>query len=475
MVFPDEYAAQVERVCASRLTFAQYDAYYRGEQRASFWSPHRRHDRDRRRSMVVNLPRLIVDSLEDRLDVEGFRFPGQDNADGRLWQWWQDNSMDVWSQQAHLHALVHGRSFVLVGEDDGEPVITVESAAQVYVELDARRRVRSAIKVWNEADRGYATHYGWDFTSQWWATEAARGGMSAGLWRQRAEPIPNVLGRPAVVPFINRPDLHRPLGESELVDVIPVADAINELATDLLETAEYHAAPRRWATGIDLGGSEDETERTAEKMRQRWEEARSSKVWATDSAEARFGQFPEASLSNFIESINLFTGHAAALGSLPPHFLGVNADNPASADAIRAAESSLLQKAYRKQRVFGEAWEDVMRLALEVADGGIPEEARRLETIWRDAATPTVAQKADAAVKLTQAGVIDPEQAQEDLGYTPVQIERMSDRRVASALAPVRAQLEEAARLQREQGLSQPAAYAAVGLLQSAALQAQQP
>jgi len=465
MVLPDEYAGQVERVCASRLNFDQLDRYYRGEQSLSFWRESRS---SRRRSMVVNLPRLIVDALEDRLDVEGFRFPGSDTADERLWQWWQDNSMDVWSQQAHLHALIHGRSFVLVGEQDGEPVITVESASQVYVELDSRRRVKSAIKVWSEGDRGYATHYGYDWTSQWWATEAASGGMSTGLWRQRAEPIPNILGRPAVVPFINRPDLHRPLGESEMIDVIPVADGINELATDMLETAEYHAAPRRWATGIDLGDSDSEAERTTEKMRQRWEEAHSSKVWATDSASARFGQFPEASLSNFIESINLLTGLAAALGSVPPHFLGVNADNPASADAIRAAESSLLQKARRKQRVFGEAWEDVQRLVLEVVDGEIPDGARRIETIWRDASTPTVAQAADAAVKLTQAGVIDSFQAQEDLGYTPVQIERMAERRGDAALGPVRAQLDEAARLQREDNLSKQAAYAAVGLLQAA-------
>ncbi len=92
----------------------------------------------------------------------------------------------------------------------------------------------------------------------------------------------------------------------------------------------------------------------------------------------------------------------------------------------------------------------------------------------RSAETPTVAQKADAAVKLVESGVITDVQAQEDLGYSPTQRARMAEAKAASALGPVRAQLDEAARLQREDGLNQPAAYAAVGLLQSAGLQAQQ-
>jgi hypothetical protein len=50
-----------------------------------------------------------------------------------------------------------------------------------------------------------------------------------------------------------------------------------------------------------------------------------------------------------------------------------------------------------------------------------------METIWRDPATPTVAQKADAAVKLFQAGIVPRRQTWEDLGYSSVQIERMEE------------------------------------------------
>ena len=62
-----------------------------------------------------------------------------------------------------------------------------------------------------------------------------------------------------------------------------------------------------------------------------------------------------------------------------------------------------------------------MRLALLVQRGKLEDNASRLETVWREASTPTVAQKADATVKLYAAGIIPREQAWMDMGYTPVQ------------------------------------------------------
>jgi formylglycine-generating enzyme required for sulfatase activity len=45
--------------------------------------------------------------------------------------------------------------------------------------------------------------------------------------------------------------------------------------------------------------------------------------------------------------------------------------------------------------------------------------------VWRDPATPTYAQKADAVVKLHASGILPTEQAWEDLGYSAVQRDRM--------------------------------------------------
>jgi hypothetical protein len=59
-----------------------------------------------------------------------------------------------------------------------------------------------------------------------------------------------------------------------------------------------------------------------------------------------------------------------------------------------------------------------------------------METIWRDPATPTIAQAADRASKLVSSNVIDAEQAQEDLGYSPTQMSRMAERKAAAPPPP---------------------------------------
>jgi hypothetical protein len=68
-----------------------------------------------------------------------------------------------------------------------------------------------------------------------------------------------------------------------------------------------------------------------------------------------------------------------------------------------------------------------MRTVLLLRDGELDPRTRSLETVWRDPATPTYAQKADAVVKLHAAGILPTEQAREDLGYSAAQRARMRE------------------------------------------------
>lgn len=112
-------------------------------------------------------------------------------------------------------------------------------------------------------------------------------------------------------------------------------------------------------------------------------------------------------------------------------------------------------------------------LQFEVPFAGLPPEYRQMETIWRDPATPNVAQEMDAAVKGVQVGIYDIEQGQEAVGLSPTQRAAIADRvqnaAATAATAGVEAQLALARKLESEDGLSKNAALAAVGLLQAAA------
>ena len=43
---------------------------------------------------VMGWPRLAVDALHERMDVEGFRLSSADDADEGLWEVWQGNNLD---------------------------------------------------------------------------------------------------------------------------------------------------------------------------------------------------------------------------------------------------------------------------------------------------------------------------------------------------------------------------------------------
>ncbi|MGI8310678.1 phage portal protein [Saccharopolyspora hattusasensis] len=403
------------------------DAYYEGRQRLSYMHPELLPRLGERvRQLVVNWPRLVVDSLEERLDIVGFRLGGQSRRDEELWRIWQYNDLDAGYQQAHTDAMVMRRSYVLVGsnEDDPDtPLVTVESPLQMHVELDPRtRRVRAALKRWSDTNPAgdrewFATLYLPQETVSF-TRDAAAG------WRV-SEVDEHGLGAVPVVPVVNRPRTMRPLGESELTDVIPLSDAACKIATDMMVSAEFHAMPRRYALGFD---QEDFTDADGRPLTP-WE-AVAGLIWATPKSPrddgVAVGQFPEANLANFHDTLNSLARLVASISGLPPHFLGYSTENPASAEAIRSSEARLVKRAERRQRGFESAWEQVLRLVYLVRDDEIPEQARRIETMWTDAATPTIAAQADATVKLFQADQLLPRRAaRRALGYTDGQIRDM--------------------------------------------------
>ncbi|MFI6477372.1 phage portal protein [Nonomuraea sp. NPDC050663] len=400
----------------------ELDAYYEGEQPLSYMAPELIQELDDRvRQMVIEWPRLVVDSIEERLDVEGFRFGNQAEADAELWRIWQANNMDGQSQESHVDALVMKRSFAIVGTNEGDkktPIITVESPLDVYAERDPRtRKIAAVVKRWTEEDAERATLY-LPNANVWWTKD------ENGEWVEDDRDDHN-LGEVLVEPIVNRPRLKRP-GVSELKPVLSVSDAACKIATDMMVSAEFHAAPRRYAIGVDEDDFTDEQGNKVSALKRII-----GRIWAIGKHKQEdgieVGQFPEANLANFHETLKLLAMIVASLAGLPSRFLGHATDNPASADAIRSDEARLVKRAERKQKSFGGSWERVMRLVLLVRDGKIPAESMSLETLWRDASTPTIAQSADASVKLYTAKIVPLRQTRERLGFTQIQIDRMEE------------------------------------------------
>jgi hypothetical protein len=449
---PEETVAYLDKkLLAAQRPLRRLDAYYEGCQPLRFLALELKQEfGERLAELVINWPEMVADAYEARLDLTGFRFPGStsngvdvDEADEDVWGIWQDNDMDRQAPQAHLESIILGRSYAIVGargaldegptaedapadpfdEDTESPLITVEHPTQCITEQDPRtRQPVSALKRWKDADNVQrATLY---------RPEATYHFVRARRWVEQ-DRDEHRLGVVPVVPLVNRGRMLKHDGRSEFASVIPIANAANKMATDMMVSGEFHAMPRRWALGFSEGDFEDEDGNPITAFEQI-----AGRIWATKKkpGEAQVGQFQESDLAVFHNTIKLLAQLAGQLAALPPHYTQFTGDNPASADAIRSSEAQMVKRVERKQTGLGADWRRVMAIALRVRDGeDWDKRVRRMKVVWRDASTPTVAQAADASVKKRQQGITTLRQTRIDLGYAPEEIRRMEEEDEAEA------------------------------------------
>ena len=422
----DLLTSLLQRIDEPAAKYADLDRYYTGTQQLAYLSPEsRRALGDRFGRLATNLPRLAVTSLAERLRVTGF--VGAD-----VWPDWLRNDLDQDSGIAHREALLLGSSYVIVWADQfGRPKVTVESAKQVAVLTDpGTRRITAAVKRWETAKTTEAVVY--------LPTEIIRlraeqtGATTAGF--TVVETLANPLG---MVPVVRLKNSDRLLddGVSEIDDLRPLVDSLNKILVDMMTTSEFVGRPRRWATGIELEETDvldDDGNPTGET------EAvnpipEGDRAMISENDSAKFGQLEAAGLDGYSTAVDVLLGQIMAVSALPAHYVGQLSDTPASADALRAAEASLTARAEARQASFGRSWEDVARLMVAVRDGADPQRVD-VRVAWADAATRSIAQEADAVVKLYQAGLLPASYALKRLGYSDTEVTEIAAARRGDSL-----------------------------------------
>lgn len=342
----------------------------------------------------------VVDVLEERLDWLGWTSDGEDYGLGEVFA---ANGLDVDSGMAHLDSLIFGLSFVSVGSGfDGEPnpLVTPHSPTTMTATWDRRtRRLGSALAtVSHDGDVVEVTLYQLGATSTF--------SRIGGRWHAVDRDLHN-LERLPVVAVPNRVRGSRDLGRSEITKPIRYySDAAARTLLGLEVNREFYNAPQRIGLNIDDSMFEDESGNPVSP----WT-AIQGRVWNIpaneDGPAPDVKQFSPASPAPYLDQVQGYAQRVAAEAGIPATYFGIHTANPASADAIRAAESRLVKRAERRQVAFGRAWLEVGRLALMVRDGDLPEDYdTSVSTKWRDAATPTRAASADEATKLIGAGIL---------------------------------------------------------------------
>lgn len=418
---PVDWVVALEQQLASRQSDLQrLQDYHDGKHRLAFTSQKFREAFGGMfASFADNWCQLVVDAVEERLNVEGFRYGTDPNADADAWNIWQKNCLDAESQLAHSEALIKGEAYAIVwGDADGQPKITIESPRDVivaYAPGDRKNRL-AALKMWKTEDGFEATLF---LPEAVYKFKKERSNTS-GKWTPDIEanepwPLANPLGEVPVVQLTNRASLTSNHGVSEFLNVIPQQDAVNKLLADMLIASEYIAYPQRYVTGMEVMVDEV-TGRPIQPFN-----VSLDKLLVAEDPAAKFGSLTAGDLSNYVQGVEVLVQHIASQTRTPPHYFYLGGNFP-SGDAIKSAETGLVAKAKRKMRFFGEAWEEVMRLSFKVLNdprGSIT----NTETIWADPEYRSEAELADALLKRSALGV-PRQQLWEDAGYTQVQIAR---------------------------------------------------
>jgi hypothetical protein len=408
-----------EELDSRSAALAENEKYLDGKQPMAFLSNAAR-EATKLSRMVANIPNVQVTAITERMRVTDLLVAGRHSDD--LWAGYEANDLDQLLPLAFWEALGLGSSYAIVWDKTGraKPKVSIESAHQVALEIDpGTRETLSALKRWTAGGKTHARLYLPDAVIAF----EADGENAANGWREGAH-IRNPLGVVPVVEFRNTARLLGP-GVSEAEDLKPLVDANNKLLADLMVGSEFYARPRRWATGVEMG-SDDEGNPVNPFPE-------GDRMMISEAVEAKFGSLPAADLASYKAGVEIIVSMIMAVSALPAHYLGQLTGQAPGADGLRAAEAALSARAEAKQRLFGRPVEAIGRLMEAIRTEANPDDIE-VKVRWSDPATRSVAQEADATVKLFQAGLLPTDYALAKLGYDADEIEAIRAARRAEAV-----------------------------------------
>jgi hypothetical protein len=432
------------------IEIRKWDRYYRGDQPLAYAGKKFREAFGQLfTGFSDNFLALVVDAVEERLTVEGFRIgAGADplearRADDDARRIWQENQLDAESSIGHVEALVKGIAYTLVWPtEDDVPRITIEDPLEAITASAPgdRRQVVAGLKRWRD-DEGHhqVTLYLPDRVEKYRSEhpigkpgeieleldkdlDAADTTGNKPRWLERRVtgetwPLENPMGRVPLTPLINRPRLDG-TGRSEIADVIPMQDAINLTWAQALVAGEFASFRQRWATGMEI--PEDEDGKPIEPFK-----AAVDRLWIAEDQTTKFGEFEATDLRPYIATLEALVQHIATRTRTPAHYLLGQAGSFPSGESLKATETGLVAKTRRAMKHLGEGWEATMRLAFLAVSASDPRGREQdTETIWTNPESRTESEHTDAVIKLKALNVPD-EFLWELYGFTQNQIARL--------------------------------------------------
>lgn len=395
--------------------YAMYEAYYDGEHNARLTDRAKEYLERSGVTFSENFCEPVIDVLSERLTVTGFSTEVE-KIDEWLADVWERNRMDATQGTVHTTAILKGDGYVIVdwNEEQGRPIFAQNRPEIVQCKYsDDGETTLWAAKAWdttatgpmNEAGRAICrlNVYWPDRVEKWFRLQAGgKGGWQH--WLEEAGSDDSWMvdwtdadDKPLGVPvfhFRNRP-IGRTAGRSELRSVIPQQDLLNKLVLDMAMILDNQGWRQRWVAGVDP------TNTSFKNI--------PGDVWMSADKDVTFGDFQTDDAEGILAAIEGALSRIARRSRTPLHLL-TGGDMP-SGEALRTAESGVVAKAQDRMTSFGNAWEDVMRMGMKLAqvNGALPVDVDVadiiIKTQWDDPLSRNEKEEVETAILLRELGV----------------------------------------------------------------------
>lgn len=416
----------VDDINKRRKLISNYNDYYAGRQKNTFVGAQLETEfGDKLTDLSCNRCAPVVDTIADKLQIDSFQDRSQFDLGDEATAFWNDNDMDLLAGEVHTEALVTGDAFVIVWPDaNGTPIVYPQKTEQMAVLFDYERRtVAVAAKAWQVRGGFWRVNlYYADRLEKYISTrpDAILPNVEAS-WLQHEDdgdnmwPIYHDFGRVPVFHFSTNARTGS-YGKSELADIIPLQDRLNQTLANLAIAEEFQSYRQRWATGIQPQFDDDGNPVSPFKNG-----SGAGRLWITSEEGVKFGEFSAADLNQFGAIIEGHEKLIARTARVPMHYL-LQSGQPPSGEALKTAEAPFIAKITDRERAFGVVWAQVMDfIMLRTLN-----KESRLKTMWKSPESRSDQDFWSQAVVKRELGV-SPAQILKEGGYSDEQIERFPD------------------------------------------------
>lgn len=403
----------------------------------------------------LNLAKVVVESVVDRLEMSSITSDDQSGPDDLIQEVMEANKFDLQGTNVMRKACYFGDAYVIVWpKDNATAPYAPEDIAiwyqdprtvRVFYADDNPLEVEYAAKRWSENGRVRLDLYYADRIESYVSKKGTKGTLpvdfepTTGTNRDDSDAdedddnpahiTPHDFGRVPVFHFKTTADQY---GVPEHKDFYTVTDIVHKLATGHMAGVDYQAFPQRYAL-IDPDSDASDAARLDEglysfEMQQAGTtedyggegraqfKADPGSVWMAEGIKA-FGQFDVADAKNFTDPMEFYVRLGATITNTPLHYFDPSGDAP-SGESLRTAEAPFVKKVHNRKLSFGDTWREVFTFVLQLLghqDAKVvvhwaPSESNDDESTWTIAAAK-------------QAAGVPREQTLMEAGYTPTQVE----------------------------------------------------